>query len=170
MSVSSLARKRPVEIDESDGSHDAFLWARDLGYTGVSSKSCKGVYRSLLNRARCEHWNSTNPPSRFFMSAEDLVVQAGISLQQDLSLAAVIGSTHIERNGHHYVNGMAHAPRAEQNRFLDAHPRLYRRNGDGIVRLSIRKGAISLADAHGTGFGSREEPDWGSLVRKVYEP
>jgi hypothetical protein len=52
-SVAALARKRPVEIDESDGTLDAFLRARDLGYTGVSSKSCKGVYRSILNRARC---------------------------------------------------------------------------------------------------------------------
>lgn len=164
MSVSSLARKRPVEIDESDGTHDAFLWARDLGYRGVSSKSCKGVYRALLNRARCEYWNAIEPSARYFMSAEDLVVQPGISLQQDLSLATLIGSTHIERNGHHYVNGMAHAPEGEQERFRAAYPRLYRRDPDGVVRLSIREGAISLEDLRGPEFGSRVEPDWASFT------
>ena len=164
-SVASLACKRPVEIDESDGSHDAFLWARELGYTGVSSKSCKGVYRALLNRARCELWNTAESSARYFMSAEDLVVQAGVSLQQDLSLATLIGATHVERNGHHYVNGMAHVSVAEQDKFLIAHPRLYRRNEDGVVRLSIRGGTISLEDMQGPGFGSRVEPDWDSFSR-----
>lgn len=167
MPVDALARKRPVEIDESDGSLDAFLWARERGYTGVSSKSCKGVYRSILNRARCEHWNAGGDPARFFMSAEDLVVQSGISLQQDLSLAALIGVTHLERNGHHYVNGMAHAPRAEQDRFLAAHPRLYEPNGEDGIRLAIRKGAISLGDLDAPGFGSSAEPDWASLSRRT---
>ena len=156
-SVAALARKRPVEIDESDGTLEAFLQARELGYTGVSSKSCKGVYRSILNRARCAHWNSTEGEERFFMSAEDLIVQAGVSLQQDLSLAALIGCTHVERNGHHYINGLAHAPREEQERILNAYPGLYRRGEDGVVRLSVRGGKIALDDLHGPGFGSASE-------------
>lgn len=40
------------------------------------------------------------------MSAEDLTTQSGLALQQDLVLAALIGAGHIERNGHHYVDGM----------------------------------------------------------------
>lgn len=56
VSVAAPAARRPVEIDESDDAMDAFLWARELGYTGVSSKSCRGVDRSLLNRARCARW------------------------------------------------------------------------------------------------------------------
>ena len=28
-----------------------------LGYRGVSSKSCKGLYKSLLNAARARAWN-----------------------------------------------------------------------------------------------------------------
>ena len=28
-------------------------------------------------------------------------------MQQDLALATLIGATHVERNGHHYVDGMA---------------------------------------------------------------
>ena len=41
----------PVIIDESDDTLDAFVRARDLGYRGVSSKTCKGLYKSLINRA-----------------------------------------------------------------------------------------------------------------------
>jgi hypothetical protein len=152
--VAALARKRPVEIDESDATLDAFLRARELGYTGVSSKSCKGVYRSILNRARCAQWNSRLGEERFFMSAEDLIVQGGVSLQQDLSLATLIGCTHVERNGHHYVNGLAYLPRAEQERLLSACPNLYGRGDDGVVRLLIREGSITLDDLRRPGFGA----------------
>jgi Enolase C-terminal domain-like len=103
--VSALAVEKPVIIDESDDSLDAFPRARALGYTGVSSKSCKGLYKSLLNRARCTVWNRAAGSERYFMSAEDLTVQAGLALQQDLALVSVLGLSHVERNGHHYVNG-----------------------------------------------------------------
>jgi hypothetical protein len=159
-SITALARLRPVEIDESDGTLDAFVRAKELGYTGVSSKACKGVYRSILNRARCAHWNAQAGTDRYFMSAEDLIVQAGVSLQQDLSLATLIGCTHGERNGHHYVNGLAGAPREEQTRILNAYPNLYRRGDDGIVRLAIRGGRISLGDLEAPGFGSGSELLW----------
>ena len=59
------------------------------------------------------------------MSAEDLTTQGGVALQQDLALATLVGATHVERNGHHYVDGMAGAPQAEQDAFLAAHPELY---------------------------------------------
>ncbi|MFV2092793.1 MAG: mandelate racemase, partial [Hyphomicrobiales bacterium] len=49
--VAELAALKPVEIDESDATMCAFLTAKAMGYEGVSSKSCKGFYRSLLNRA-----------------------------------------------------------------------------------------------------------------------
>src|SRR5207248_9113595 len=48
-SVATLAASKPVLIDESDATLDAFPAARALGYTGVSSKSCKGFYKSILN-------------------------------------------------------------------------------------------------------------------------
>src|SRR4029079_1427332 len=37
---------KPVIIDESDDSLDAFVRAKALGYRGVSSKTCKGIYKS----------------------------------------------------------------------------------------------------------------------------
>jgi len=74
--VSALAAKRPVVIDESDGDLDAFPEARNAGYRGVSSKTCKGVYKSILNRARCELWNAAAGRAELFMSGEDLTQQA----------------------------------------------------------------------------------------------
>ena len=44
------------------------------------------------------------------MSGEDLTTQAGLSVQQDLALVNLLGIRHVERNGHHYVNGMAALP------------------------------------------------------------
>src|SRR3990172_6998796 len=101
--------------------------ARALGYRGVSSKTCKGIYRSLVNRARCAAWNAEAGSERYFMSGEDLTIQSGLALQQDLALASLLGLTHVERNGHHYVNGMAALPaggEAEGGAFLAAHPDL----------------------------------------------
>ena len=111
----------PVIIDESDGTLDTFVEARARGYDGVSSKTCKGMYKSILNAARCAQWNAAAGGTRYFMSAEDLTTQAGLAVQQDLALVNLLGITHVERNGHHYVNGMAALPQAEQQAFLAAH-------------------------------------------------
>ncbi len=113
---------KPVIIDESDGELDTFALARERGYLGVSSKTCKGLYKSILNAARCARWNAQEGATRYFMSAEDLTTQAGLSVQQDLALVNLLGIRHVERNGHHYVNGMAALPAAEQQAFLAGAP------------------------------------------------
>ncbi|HYE08378.1 MAG TPA: enolase C-terminal domain-like protein [Planctomycetota bacterium] len=166
--VTRLAALRPVEIDESDATVESFAQARRLGYRGVSSKSCKGVYRSLLNRARCELWNRDDPARPYFMSGEDLVVQPGVALQQDLMLASLIGCAHLERNGHHYVDGFGAAPADEQEAFADACPRLYRRIAPGRARLRIADGLIDLGDLAAPGFGSAAEPSWSSMPASDY--
>ncbi len=165
--ISALAALRPVEIDESDGGIDAFAQARALGYGGVSSKSCKGFYRALLNRARCAGWNAEAGAQKYFMSAEDLTTQAGLCVQQDLGLATLIGCTHVERNGHHYVNGMAAAPRAEQLAFLGAHPDLYH-DERGTVRLAIRGGRIAIGSLDTPGLCSAVLPDIDALSERHY--
>jgi hypothetical protein len=153
---------KPVIIDESDGDLDAFVQARARGYTGVSSKTCKGLYRSFLNAARCAAWNHEEGQQRYFLSAEDLTTQAGLSVQQDLALVNLLGVTHVERNGHHYVNGMAALPQAEQDSFLHAHPDVYERS-HGAVRLSIRNGRIALASLDTPGFASGAMPDFQAM-------
>ena len=161
--VSELARSKPLLIDESDATLDAFPTARALGYSGVSSKSCKGIYKSLLNAARCTLWNGSTP-RRYFLSGEDLTMQAGLAVQQDLALASVLGLSHVERNGHHYVNGFSGqgAGAAEQQRFLAAHPDLYH-TSHGSVRLAIHDGSIALGSLEIPGFASGAEPDWATL-------
>ncbi|MDP2410898.1 MAG: mandelate racemase [Pseudolabrys sp.] len=161
--IHALGREVPVEVDESDADFGVFPRARELGYRGISAKSCKGFYRALLNRARVAHYNAEEGGG-YFMSAEDLTTQAGIAVQQDLLLAALVGAGHIERNGHHYVDGMAGAPAAEQEGFLSAHGDLYRR-ADGRVRLNIVNGAIALASISGAhGLGSAALPDWSAMT------
>jgi hypothetical protein len=148
---------KPVIIDESDDALDAFPRARALGYRGVSSKTCKGVYRALVNGARCAAWGAG-----WFLSGEDLTQQAGLALQQDTALVALLGLTHVERNGHHYVNGMAGLPSAEQEAFLGAHPDLYERS-HGAVRVRIAGGMLDIGSLDCAGFASRAMPDWGAM-------
>jgi hypothetical protein len=99
------------------------------------------------------------------VSGEDLTAQAGLAVQQDLALVGLLGLTHVERNGHHYVDGFAGqgAGAAEQRAFLGAHPVLYRNDG-GNVRLAIRDGMVDLSSLAAPGFASRAEPDWTSLT------
>ena len=155
---------KPVIIDESDDSLDAFPRARALGYRGVSSKTCKGLYKSLINSARCAAWNEKKMGSDpiFFLSGEDLTIQAGLALQQDTALVSLLGLTHLERNGHHYVNGMAGLPQSEQEAFLAAHPDLYERS-HGAVRVRIAEGMLSLGSLDCPGYASRAMPDWNSM-------
>ena len=152
----------PVIVDESDGTLDTFVAARERGYSGVSSKTCKGLYKSILNAARCAQWNAEQSKIQYFMSAEDLTTQAGLSVQQDLALVNLLGITHVERNGHHYVNGMAALPENEQRAFLAAHPDVYERS-HGTVRLKIRQGRIALASLDCAGYASAAMPDFSAM-------
>lgn len=152
---------RSFIIDEADDSYDAFPQARALGYRGISSKSCKGIYKSIINATRAAAWSADG--DEYFISGEDLTCQAGLGVQQDLALGALIGVTHAERNGHHYVDGFAGAPAAEADAFLAAHPDLYARAG-GKIRLAIHHGDLltgSIADA--PGFASSVHPDWSTM-------
>jgi hypothetical protein len=154
-----LTAEKPVIIDESDDSLDAFPRATTMGYKGVSSKTCKGMYKSLINAARCAQWGPG-----YFMTGEDLTIQAGIALQQDLALVSLLGLTHVERNGHHYVNGMAGLPATEQDAFLSLHEDVYERS-HGAVRVRIREGMIQMKSLDCPGFASRALPDWDAMAR-----
>ena len=161
--LKSASLGTPVIIDESDGELDTFLRARQRGYAGVSSKTCKGLYKSVLNAARCATWNAQAGREVCFMSGEDLTTQAGLSVQQDLALVNLLGIAHVERNGHHYVNGMAAQSREEQQAFLAAHPDLYE-DTQGAVRLAIRDGRIALGSLAATGYASGAMPDFGAMT------
>jgi hypothetical protein len=96
------------------------------------------------------------------MSAEDLTTQPGLALQQDLALVSLLGLDHVERNGHHYVRGLAALPLGEQAAWLTAHPDLYVRDRD-LVRLRITQGRLAIASLAIPGFAAGAEPDWSSM-------
>jgi hypothetical protein len=151
---------RDFIVDEADDSYDAFPAARALGYRGISSKSCKGIYKSIVNATRAAKWSGEG--ETFFVTGEDLTCQAGLAVQQDLALGALIGVTHAERNGHHYVDGFADTPATEAHAFLAAHPDLYANDGDKI-RLSIHDGDLLTGSLVAPGFATSVHPDWSAM-------
>jgi L-alanine-DL-glutamate epimerase-like enolase superfamily enzyme len=160
--VAALARQRPLIIDESDGDLGAFPAALSLGYAGVSSKNCKGFYKSLLNAARVAKLNGEAGATRYFMSAEDLTTWAGVSVQQDLALVSLLGLTHVERNGHHFIDGMSFAPEGEQRSFVAAHADLYAKD-KGPARLRIEKGRLQLGSLGCPGFAVAGAMDFAAM-------
>ena len=96
------------------------------------------------------------------MSAEDLTFHAGLSLQQDLALVNLIGLTHVERNGHHFIDGFAERPAAEAEAYLRAHPDLYHRQ-NSRVRLKITDGRLAIGSLDCPGFGAAAVPDFTAL-------
>ncbi|MDH2354166.1 hypothetical protein QCM77_11735 [Bradyrhizobium sp. SSUT18] len=158
--LGSLAARGFI-IDEADDSYDAFPAARALGYRGISSKSCKGLYKSIVNATRAAKWSEG--AETFFVTGEDLTCQAGLAVQQDLALGAFIGIAHAERNGHHYVDGFGDTPAAEVQAFAAAHPDLYADAGQGI-RLNIHSGDLLTGSLTATGFATSVHPDWSALA------
>ena len=157
--ITSLGLDVPVIIDESDDHDTAFDEAQALGYRGISSKACKGIYRSLRNAVQV----AERPGAGLMLSGEDLTCQAGLGVQQDTLLAASLGLTHVERNGHHYVDGFGVAPAAEAEAFALAHPTLYTVSNER-PRLAVRHGVLDLRSLHHAGFAHAAEPDWASLT------
>ena len=149
---------RPVIIDESDGELSTFPEALKLGYAGVSTKNCTGFYKSILNAARVAKLGPG-----YFMSAEDLTTQPGVSVQQDLALVSLLGLTHVERNAHHFIDGMSSAPDAEQNAFVAAHPDLYDRQPGKPARLKVSNGTLALGSLGCPGFAVGVDLDFAAL-------
>jgi hypothetical protein len=151
---------RDFIVDEADDSYDAFPAARELGYRGISSKSCKGIYKSVINATRAAKWSAGG--EKYFVAGEDLTCQAGLAVQQDLALGALIGVTHAERNGHHYVDGFGDSPAAEAEAFLKGHPDLYASDA-GRVRLAIHDGDLLTGSLTTPGFATSVHPDWSTM-------
>jgi hypothetical protein len=167
--VDALARLKPLVIDESDGELGSFPAALELGYSGVSSKNCKGLYKSILNAARVAKLNAETGTDTYFMSAEDLTTLAGVSVQQDLALVSLLGLGHVERNGHHFIDGMSFAPESEQADFARAHPDLYDRSA-GPARLRIRDGRLALGSLACPGFAVAAAMDFAAMRKMPAAP
>ncbi len=86
----------PVVIDESLTGLDMLLLARDMGYTGVALKACKGQSQAMLMAAAGEI-------NHMFLCVQDLTCP-GASLIQSAGIAAhVPGNAGIEANAREYV-------------------------------------------------------------------
>jgi hypothetical protein len=154
----------PLIIDESDGELDSFKTAVKLGYRGVSTKNCKGIFKSFLNRSLVERWNGKRKPgTHLFMTAEDLTTLSVIPLLQDFATVRALGITHVERNGHHYVKGLAHCSPRERNQATRLHRDLYRGDDSG-ARLRIESGFVRVGSLSLPGYGGPSEPDLSSMT------
>ena len=70
---------------------------------------------------------------------------------------SLLGLTHVERNGHHFIDGFADRLDAEAEAYRAAHADLYERRDDR-VRLRIKDGRIAMASLDCPGFGSSVVP------------
>lgn len=162
--LDALGRQVPIIIDESDGDLEAFPRAIARGYRGVSTKNCKGIVKSFLNRSLVERLNADRrPPARLFMSAEDLTNVPVVPLQQDLATVRALGITHVERNGHHYVRGLAHCSPRERTAALRLHADLY--TGDERQAwLRIDAGRLHVGSLAAPGYGVAFDPDLDAMI------
>ncbi|MBX3448632.1 MAG: mandelate racemase/muconate lactonizing enzyme family protein [Planctomycetaceae bacterium] len=89
------AKLKPVVIDESLVDYDALLLCREMGYSGVALKACKGQTEALLMGAAAQKFG-------MFLCVQDLTCP-GYSFLHSASLAARIPSiAAIEGNGRQF--------------------------------------------------------------------
>jgi len=90
------AKLRPVVIDESLTGLDTLLQARELGYTGIALKACKGQSQALLMAAAGQKY-------KMFLCVQDLSCP-GASLIHSAGIASHIpGVSGIEANSRQYL-------------------------------------------------------------------
>jgi L-alanine-DL-glutamate epimerase-like enolase superfamily enzyme len=127
------ARLRPVVIDESLTDLDSLLLARDMGYTGVALKACKGQSQAVLVAAAAQKY-------KMFVCVQDLTCP-GASLIQSVGISARVPAVAgIEANARQYV------PAANEP---------WRHRFPGI--FTITDGYIRTAEIGGPGLGIPED-------------
>ena len=126
----AAAKLKPVVIDESLTDYESLILAREMGYTGVALKACKGQSQSLLLAAAARRLD-------LFLCVQDLTCP-GASLIQSASLAAHIpGVSGIEANSRQYC------PVANLG-WEDRFPGVFR----------VRDGEMDTSGLHGLGIGA----------------
>jgi L-alanine-DL-glutamate epimerase-like enolase superfamily enzyme len=92
----AAARIKPVVIDESLIDLESLMLCRELGYTGVALKACKGQTEALLMGAAAQKYG-------MFLCVQDLTCP-GASLIQSASMAAHVPDVKaIEANARQYM-------------------------------------------------------------------
>jgi L-alanine-DL-glutamate epimerase-like enolase superfamily enzyme len=134
-------------IDESDADLHSLPRALELGYSGTSYKSCKGILKGLANAALIR----SQP--HLLLSGEDLSTTGPVALLQDLSMMAALGIAHVERNGHHYFKGLSAHPQPLQQLLLQRHSPLFEQNAQGYSSLKIHQSQLDLHSLLGAAYG-----------------
>lgn len=123
------AKLRPVAIDESLVDLESLLLARDMGYTGVALKACKGQTQAMLMAAAGRKFS-------MFLCVQDLTCP-GAALLHSASLAShVPGVSTLEANARQYVPA-ANAP------WVDRFPGIFK----------IAQGSMDTSTLRGPGLG-----------------
>ena len=124
------AKLRPVVIDESLTDLETLLLAREMGYTGVALKACKGQSQAMLMAAAAQKFG-------MFLCVQDLTCP-GASLIHSAGIAArVPGNAGIEANARQFVP-------AANKPWEDRFPGLF----------TIRDGVMQTAQLTGVGLGA----------------
>lgn len=160
--IRRLSATKPVIIDESDGTLDSYRRAIELGYRGVSSKSCKGAIKSLLNAGLTWLKNDGGQRNDYVMTGEDLCTVGIVAVQSDLCLVATLGLSHVERNGHHYHPGLSYLPEHQRAAALQHHADLYE-SRNGIIAPRLVDGRFEIDSLQCIGFGFDVEPDFAAM-------
>ena len=124
-----VAKLKPVVIDESLTDYDSLLLAREMGYSGVAIKACKGHTDSLLLGAAAQKFG-------LFLCVQDLSCP-GYSFLHSASLAARIPTVAaIEGNGRQYCP-------AANKPWVKRFPTMF----------EIKDGTVGTAALNGEGLG-----------------
>jgi len=125
----AAARQKPVVIDESLVDLESLLLSRELGYSGVALKACKGHSEALLMGAAAQKY-------QMFLCVQDLTCP-GRSFLHSASLSARVPTVAaIEGNARQYC------PAANRD-WVDRFPTMFR----------ITDGTVGTAVLNGPGLG-----------------
>jgi L-alanine-DL-glutamate epimerase-like enolase superfamily enzyme len=124
------AKLKPIVIDESLVDYETLMLARDMGYSGVALKTCKGQTDSLLLAAAAQKFN-------MFLCVQDLTCP-GASFLQSASLAARIPTVAaVEGNSRQYC------PQANK---------LWAKKYPGLFKVTDGQVATGVLNKIGLGF------------------
>lgn len=127
------AKLRPVVIDESLVDLETLLVAREVGYTGVALKACKGQSQAMLMAAAAQKY-------KMFLTVQDLTCP-GASLIHSVGIAAhVPGVAGVEANARQYVPA---ANKPWQARF----PGIFNVNDGRFKTASLKRPGLGVIES-----------------------
>lgn len=132
-----VAKRKPVVIDEALVDYESLLKCRELGYSGVALKACKGQTESLLAAAAAQKFG-------MFLCVQDLTCPGGSFLQSSSLAARIPGIQAIEGNARQYCPG-------PNQKWAQYYPSMF----------DISDGTVGTGRLNETGLGFHL-PEWNS--------